>query len=162
MTDPRVFGLDLDLGLVPDEDGWVVATPSTRGGLRAVARAGVRPSAQDLGVVDGWHALVQAIVLRLMTERGELTDLGYPDYGSRHHALVGEPNTEGNRALLKLYVLECLRQEPRIERVLAIDVRPEPGRERRADVRVTLSVRAAGVAPPIELVVPFTFAGGVP
>ena len=62
---------------------------------------------------------------------GELAALGHPDYGSRHHELIGEPNVERTRNLIKLYVLQALRREPRIEKVLALR-RVRAARRRRA------------------------------
>ncbi len=160
--DERLFGQDLDVGFVADEEGRTFAGPFSRGDLQAVRRTDVTPRASDLGVAAGKANLVQALLLRLLTERGELAPLGFPDYGSRHHQLVGEPNTEGNRALVKLYILECLRQEPRLEAVVKIDVRPGAGRINRDKVDVAITVRMTGVANPLNLVIPFSFAGLAP
>lgn len=93
----------------------------------------------DLGVVSGRGNLEQAIVLRLLTPRGELAALGHPEYGSRLHELVGEANTPTTHNRIKLYVLEALRMEPRIEEVLDVTVRPVPRTRDRVDVH--LSVR---------------------
>lgn len=161
-VDERIFGQDLHIGFVADEEGRTVAGPFSRGDLQAVRRTDVTPRTSDLGVAAGRANLVQALLLRLLTERGELAGLGFPDYGSRHHQLVGEPNTEGNRALVKLYVLECLRQEPRLAGVTRIEVRQGAGRMNRDKVDVVLTVLAKGVADPLSFVVPFSFAGLVP
>ncbi len=150
------LGIDLDLGLVADEEGRLLAGPGTLLDLRASDRPGVWPSARDLEAVRGRANLAQALVVRLMTGRGELAALGHPRYGSRHHELLGRPNTETNRNLLKLHVLECLTQEPRVE-VLALDVQPVPGRENRDKVRVEASLRIKGDPDPLNLVVPFSF-----
>ncbi len=40
--------------------------------------------------------------------------LGHPDYGSRLHELIGEPNNERTRELVRLYAKECISQEPRV------------------------------------------------
>lgn len=159
MADERFFGQDLDLGLRVDEVGRIAAGPHTLGDLQSVVRTGIAPRARDLAVVEQRRNLMQALVVRLMTERGELAPLGLPDYGSRHHQLVGEPNTEGNRALLKLYVLECIRQEPRVAEITRIVVEPGGPFDRSA-VHVALSVKAAGEPQPLNLVVPFSFGGG--
>ena len=118
------------------------------------------PRARDLAVVERPRQPRPGLILRLQTERGELAPLGHPDYGSRHHELVGEPNTETNRNLVKLYVLDCLRQEPRLEEIVRVDVRPAAGRENR-DQRSTIDVEAIarGEPDPLSLVVPFSFAG---
>lgn len=111
-------------------------------------------SRRDVAVVEGVDALTQAIANRLKTRKGELAPLGHPDYGSRHHELLGEPNVERTRNLIKLFVLQALAQEPRIEKVLKADVRAEhePPRE---TVRIELRVRVLGHPEPLNLVVPF-------
>lgn len=159
MADLSYLGQDFDLGFVADDEGRVFAGPFSHVDLQAVRRDNVTPRAYDLEVVRGKAALVQALILRLMTERGELAPLGHPDYGSRHHQLVGEPNTEGNRNLVKLYILECLRQEPRLAQVVRLDVRAAPGRENRDKVDVTITVTMRGVPDPLSFVIPFSFGG---
>lgn len=115
---------------------------------------------RDLALVEGIDNLTQAVANRLKTRQGELADLGHPDYGSRHHDLIGQPNVDRTRNLVKLYVLEALRDEPRIEKVLSATVRAEhdPPRE---TVRIELSVRVLGSALPVNLVVPFSFGVGL-
>ena len=143
-----LFGRDLKLdyslrgGFFEDAD---LNDSKQRGG------AGFR----DLGVVDGVDALTQAFANRLKTRQGELASLGHPEYGSRHHELIGEPNVERTRNLIKLYVLRALAAEPRIERVLSVTVRAEhqPPRE---SVRIELSLRVVGEPNPLNLVVPFS------
>lgn len=153
------FGKDLDLGFLADEEAWVVAGPSTQVDLQARRTPFVRARARaDLGVVDGVMNLVQSLIVRLMTEQGELAALGYPEYGSRHHALVGEPNSEGNRSLVKLHILTCLRQEPRVE-VIRVDVRPIGGLADRDRVVIDVQLRARDEPNPLNLVVPFSFGG---
>jgi phage baseplate assembly protein W len=114
-----------------------------------------RAGRRDLRVAESIDNATQAIVNRLKTQRGELAALGHPDYGSRHHELIGEPNVARTRNLVKLYILQALRDEPRIEKVLRATVRAEhePPRD---TVRVELSVRLVGVATPINLVIPFS------
>jgi phage baseplate assembly protein W len=106
---------------------------------------------QTVGGIDN---AVQSVVHRIKTVAGELADLGHPEYGSRHHELIGRPNTEGNRNLVKLYILQALAREPRIEKVLKADVIPDPQRD-----RVTISLTLRFIAAPVaqDLVVPFSF-----
>ena len=98
--------------------------------------------------------------MRLKTEQGELAGLGYPKYGSRHHGLIGEPNSENNRNLIKLYVLECLRQEPRVE-VDRIDVKQGEGLRNRDKVNINITVKIKGSSAPLNLVIPFSFEGSL-
>jgi hypothetical protein len=152
-----VFGRDLDLG-VSGPSGDAVSTPASLVDLQAEQRPEVSPRARDLGVVNGRANLAQALVVRLQTERGELEQLGHPGYGSRHHELIGELNTETNRNLVKLYVLECLRQEPRLEEIVRVDVVPL-GPDRRLEVMLEIEAIARGDPTPLSLVLPFSFAG---
>ena len=110
---------------------------------------------RDLLLSDGVDNLTQAIANRLKTRKGELASLGHPDYGSRHHELIGEPNVDRTRNLIKLYVLQALRDEPRIERVLSVSVKPEHEPPRDV-VRIELTVRVIGAPAPLNLVVPFS------
>jgi hypothetical protein len=61
--------------------------------------------------------------------------------------------------LIKLYILECLKQEPRIAGVEQIAVKQGPGRENRDKVDVTMSLRIRGSSSALNLVLPFSFAG---
>jgi phage baseplate assembly protein W len=158
MANGDYLGHDLDLGFIADEEARVFAGPYTHVDLQGVSRTDVRPRSRDLHVVSGLANLVQSLIVRLKTERGELAGLAHPDYGSRHHRLIGEPNTEGNRNLIKLYVLECLRQEPRLQTIEKVDVRPGQGRENRDKVEIRATVTVKGVPDPLSFVVPFSFA----
>ena len=113
------------------------------------------PPRRDLLTTERVGAIEQAMVNRLKTRKGELAPLGHADYGSRHHELIGEPNVERTRNLIKLYVMQALRDEPRIERLLKVDVRPDhdPPRE---TVRIVISARLIGEQTPLNLVVPFS------
>jgi phage baseplate assembly protein W len=94
-------------------DSWgsldVSVVPGGRGGLKTPA------AVQDLGRVDGRANLAQALILRLITPRGSLAQLGHPSYGSRLVSLVGELNNETTRNLARLYTLEALAEEPRVK-----------------------------------------------
>jgi phage baseplate assembly protein W len=94
---------------------------------------------RDFNLISGGENLKQAIVMRLLTPRGDLSHLGHPDYGARVHELIGSGNTETNRNLLKLFILEALKRESRVERVTRLDIKPSPGT--RSTVDVTLTVR---------------------
>jgi phage baseplate assembly protein W len=126
--------------------------------LAGVGRPGPSGSVVDLAVAAGVPQAVQFLVNRLSTRRGELAALGHPDYGSRHHELVGEPNTERTRNLVKIYILDALRQEPRVAKVLRCVVRTV---ERERDiVRVELTLRLLERDEPLNLVVPIDLGGG--
>lgn len=125
--------------------------------LASTGRPGPSGSVVDLAVAAEVPQAVQFLVNRLSTRRGELAPLGHPDYGSRHHELVGEPNTERTRNLVKIYVLDALRQEPRVAKVLRCVVRTA---ERERDiVRVELTIRLLDRDEPLNLVVPIDLGG---
>jgi phage baseplate assembly protein W len=126
------------------------------GSIRVSGRAGAR----DLDVAAGLETLTQALANRLKTRKGELAPLGHPDYGSRHHDLIGQPNVARTRDLIKLYVLQAIRNEPRIEKVVSATVTAEhvPPRD---TVRIELTLQVIGVPAPLNLVVPFSLGVGL-
>lgn len=69
----------------------------------------------DLETLSTQDNLAQALLLRFLTPMGELALLGHPDYGSRLFELIGELNNDTNRNRAKLYVLEALAAEPRVQ-----------------------------------------------
>lgn len=149
-----LFGQDLQLdyalggGFFEDAD------------LASVRVVGGTGPQRDLQLVNGVDNLTQAIANRLKTRKGELAALGHPDYGSRHHELIGEPNVDRTRNLIKLYVLQALRDEPRIEKVLSATVAAEHDPPRDT-VRLELQVRVIGQPVPLNLVLPFSLGVGI-
>lgn len=108
---------------------------------------------RDLTVIGGRDNLGQAIVMRLLTPRGELTALAHPDYGCRIWELVGRPNTETTRNLMKLHILEALAAEPRIASIEEVSVDAVPGT--RGTVSVEVRVIPAAATTPV-VIGPFT------
>jgi len=152
-TEPQLLR-DVRVVVTHHELRPVYTVPSQRRTLPA--SAGAR-SLLDFDTVDGRDNLGQAIVLRLSTPRGELTELGHPEYGSRLHELLGAPNSETRRGLAKLFVLEALAQEPRIERVVDVTVVPHDERlnERRHEVDIVVTVQPIGATGTVTIG-PFT------
>jgi phage baseplate assembly protein W len=110
----------------------------------------------DLAAHEGLENAIQAVIHRIKTVKGELSGLGHPEYGSRHHELIGQPNTENNRNLVKLYILQALSREPRIEKVHKAEILFD--RKRTADrVEISLTLSFIGVQTPQNLVIPFSF-----
>ena len=70
---------------------------------------------QDLGTISERENLAQALILRLLTPRGALTALGHANYGSRLHELIGHNKTPALRNLCRVFILEVVNQEPRVE-----------------------------------------------
>lgn len=94
------------------------AVPGGRGGLRFAVRGDIR----DYSVVTGRANLAQALILRLVTQKSTLADLGHPEYGSRLVELIGRGNTDTTRNLARLYTLEALAAEPRVAKILDLSV----------------------------------------
>jgi phage baseplate assembly protein W len=113
--------------------------PVYRAAQREVRAPGRTERRADLTTIAGRDNLGQAVVMRLLTPRGELAPLGHPEYGSRLHELVGRENTQLTRNLVKLYVLDALQFEPRIEREVDVLVQADP--VTRSRVNVELRVR---------------------
>jgi len=105
-------------------------------------RPGGKGYTLDLSKSEDRGNLAQAVAIRLLTPRGDLSHLGHPDYGSRLHELVGEGNTETNRNLARLYILESLQHEARVEKVLAVSVKSAAGR--RSAIEISLRVQPVG------------------
>ncbi|CAM2065239.1 Conserved domain protein [Sulfidibacter corallicola] len=92
----------------------------------------------DLGTVSGRTNLAQAVIVRLLTPRGELAALGHPEFGSRLHEIIGNRNSETVRHLARLYILESLQREPRIEEVTALRISAHPDIRDRIDVELAV------------------------
>jgi phage baseplate assembly protein W len=100
----------------------------------------------DLEVIDGRRNVAHALLLRLLTPRGSLEELGHASYGSRLYELIGERKTDALRNLCRAYVLEVVAQEPRVEpSAVALDF--ELDAETASSFAFTLAVRPTGGAP---------------
>jgi phage gp46-like protein len=157
-TQDELFGTDLRL-LADVEHGESRAPGSDLQVLRRPERAAPGgPDPVDLRPVAGVENLSQALLLRLLTWRGELAPLGHPEYGSRLHELIGELNTESVRNRAKLYVLQALAAEPRVAEVVSVTVRTSPNE--RATIVIDVRLRAIGAPAELNLVFPFSLSGG--
>jgi phage baseplate assembly protein W len=86
----------------------------------------------DLRVISGDMNLAQAILHRLRTIKGELLDIGHPNYGSNLYDLVGEPNNQTTRDRLKAMIRTTILQEPRIKEIVKIEIRSRLDNSNRA------------------------------
>lgn len=112
----------------------------------------------DLDRLEGVENLQQALLLRFLTEKGELAPLGHRDYGSRLGELIGELNTETTRNRAKLYALETLEAEPRVAEVLSVEVTTRRSEPTRIDIRMRLRTLDSDTI--LNLVFPFYLGGG--
>ena len=113
-------------------------------------RFGLTADRDDLAAVAGVDNLVQALLIRFNTPRGDLAALGHPDYGSRLHELIGRSNDETTRNLVRLFTLETLRQEPRVGQVVDLAVQTVDGRPDL--VLVSIKVTPIETETPVNLV----------
>lgn len=126
-------------------------------GRDLVTRVRPETGGVDLNRTEGVDNLQQALLLRFLTPVGDLAILGHPDYGSRLHELIGEPNTETNRNRAKLYTLTALQAEPRVKEIKSVTVttrRSEPSR-----IDIDISLLAIDDDSILNLVFPFFFEG---
>ncbi len=106
----------------------------------------------DLKLVDGSENLSQAILNRLFTRKGELENIGHPEYGSRLFKLIGEPNNRRTKALCELYVRECLEEENRIKEIVDISIEDlDIQSANRNNLHINISVVAVGCEEPLIL-----------
>jgi phage gp46-like protein len=128
----RLFGTDLELRDV----SW---------GMDLVRAQG------DLELTRGADAIVQALRLRLVVRRGELAPLGWPDYGSRLHELIGEPNVVRRHARALAYARQAIEADPRVQAITRIAATVPPGD--RDVLRIEMDVQLITQPTPLNLVV---------
>jgi len=87
--------------------------------------------AGDLNTVSEEMNLAQALLHRIRTARGELAELGHPEYGSEILEYVGLPNNWVTRERLRLAIRDAIRQESRVKELVTVTVRP---RQKNASV----------------------------
>jgi phage baseplate assembly protein W len=163
VADDKHLLTDLKLRLLHHElrPIYTVETESRR----IVTRQGAS-QVDDMAVISGTDNLAQAILMRLLTPLGELSELAHPEYGSRLFELIGQSNTETTRNRIKLTILEAVQQEPRVAKVVTLNIeaaKPPPavlGGSMRTEtdrhlVTVLLQVQPVGPAP-IVTIGPFT------
>jgi phage baseplate assembly protein W len=133
------FGRDLKIKVDTDKDGFQISDLD-------ISRTG------DLGTVEGEDTVLQAIRHRLSTRRGELTELGHPEYGSLLETVIGEPNTEDTHRIIETLVRDSLQYEPRIENIIDLTAGPNPSYNNVVNIDVILKLR--GAPEPLKVVYP--------
>jgi phage gp46-like protein len=129
--DDARFGADVELA-------------ASGGGVRDVRVA----AGGGLGTVRGPDAAVQALTMRLLVRRGELAPLGWPDYGSRLHELIGEPDLPRTRLRLAQYAREAVAADWRVADVTEVTVSTD-----RLEARIGLQLLLVGEPDPVRLAV---------
>ncbi len=105
-----------------------------------------------LATTEGVATLEQALVLRLVIYRGELEELGHLRYGSRLKDLLGEPLDRENLELLRRYARQALQEDPRVEEISSLVVRPRGDLPGVVELEVTV-VAASGEELSLEMAV---------
>jgi phage baseplate assembly protein W len=107
----------------------------------------------DLETVSEEFNLGQAIVNRIRTTQGELSDLGHSLYGSRLYELIGEPNNERTRELARLYTRESIARDPRVKEIVSITVTVPKNEPTRINLNIAvLPIERTTV---LNIVIPF-------
>lgn len=107
----------------------------------------------DLATYIAEQNLIQALLLRLLTPMGEMEALGHPNYGCRLHELTGQLNNETTRNRAKMFILQAIAGEARIEKVLSVSVEQNIRDKTRMDIDI--SFKAIRSNTPLNLVFPF-------
>ncbi|MFM2119492.1 MAG: hypothetical protein RL722_960 [Pseudomonadota bacterium] len=107
-------------------------------------------AAGDIALASGNDNIVQALTLRLRVRLGELAPLGWPDYGSRLHELIGEPDLPRTRLKAQVFARDAVLLDPRVSQVLAVDIVSIPGE--RQVLRLTLQLALINAPQPLNLV----------
>ena len=143
----RLFGTDLAL-----RDGAGGADLTLLGQFRGNGASG------DIGLAVGNDNIVQALTMRLRVRVGELAPLGWPDFGSRLHELIGEPDLPRTRLKAQVFARNAVEADPRVAQVLAVTVTPVRGE--RQVLRLALDLLLITGPQPLNLVFDLALDGG--
>jgi phage baseplate assembly protein W len=118
--------------------------------MRAPGLDLVRDASGDIELAEGNDNIVQALLLRLRVRKGELAPLGWPDYGSRLHELIGEPNNSRTRVMLMAHARNVVERDPRVAEVQRIRAEVLPGE--RDVVTLVMDIALIDAPDPLNLV----------
>ena len=141
-----------DLSVAPNLVAQDASSLELRTTIRPVrrSRSGEPHEFIDLSVTSGRENLAQALLLRLLTPRGALTELGHAVYGSRLLDLIGRRKTQELRNLCRAFVLEAIAQEPRVE-PKAVELTFDPQAESFDNFVFTVAVQPVFGGDPVSL-----------
>ena len=150
MSFEQLFGSDLTVA--PNLAAHDASALDLTMSLRPVRRPkpGEKDEVIDLRVSSGRENLAQSLLLRLLTPRGALAELGHAEYGSRLSELIGRGKSEELRNLCRAFVLEAVAQEPRVE-AKAVELTFDPRAERIDNFVFTLAVQPISGGDPVSL-----------
>jgi phage baseplate assembly protein W len=103
----------------------------------------------DMALTQSTDNISQALTLRILVRRGELARLGWPDFGSRVHELIGEPNNLRTRTRLMAFARNAIERDPRVVEITNIKAEPTE----RSLVRLEMDIQLISAPNPLNLVV---------
>jgi phage baseplate assembly protein W len=103
----------------------------------------------DLALAQGAGNISQALTLRLLIRRGELAVLGWPDFGSRLHELIGEPDNQRTQVLAMAHARTALEKDPRVSKISSIRASSAAD---RTTVQLEIEVQLITESSPLNLV----------
>ena len=118
--------------------------------MRAPGLDLVGDASGDIELAEGNDNIEQALLLRLRVRKGELAPLGWPDYGSRLHELIGEPNNSRTHVMLMAHARNAVELDPRVAEVLLIRAEVLPGE--RDVVTLVMDIALIDAPNPLNLV----------
>ncbi|MBN1480106.1 hypothetical protein JXA70_07535 [candidate division KSB1 bacterium] len=107
-------------------------------------------SAGDIDLARGNDNIIQALILRLHIRKGELAPLGWPNYGSRLHELIGQPNNNRTHVMLMAFARSAIEGDSRVLEVKEVRTRVIPGE--RDVVRLSMDIQLINEPTPLNLV----------
>lgn len=103
----------------------------------------------DMALTQSTDNISQALTLRILVRRGDLARLGWPDFGSRVHELIGEPNNLRTRTRLMAFARNAIERDPRVVEITNIKAEPTE----RSLVRLEMDIQLISEPNPLNLVV---------
>jgi phage baseplate assembly protein W len=105
---------------------------------------------QDLAIVSFRNNLRQAIIDRLKTAKGEYFN---KEYGSELHKCMGKPKNELLKNQATGYIVEALKQEPRINSIEDITITFDSIAQDKVNISITVIPIQSQA--PLNLIFPF-------
>lgn len=113
----------------------------------------------DIALAAGNDNIVQALTMRLRVRLGELAPLGWPQYGSRLHELIGEPDLPRTHLKAQAFARDAIEADPRVAKVESVDIVRIPGE--RQVLRLSMLVTVIDQPRPQNLVFDLSLADTV-
>lgn len=110
-------------------------------------------SASDLALAQGNDNIIQALTMRLKIRKGELSALGWPNYGSRLHELIGEPNNNRTHLKLMAHSRNAIKQDYRVAEIK--EIKTQVPESERFVVLLLMDILLINEPKPVRLVYNF-------